>query len=325
MGIIYVPDDHGDIQTAINNAIAADEIVVRDGTWTGANNKNLDPGGKQLTIRSEGGSANCIIDCQGSGRGLYYHNGEGLDSVFDGFTIQNGVKGVFDKGGGIGIAGAYPTLKNLVVKDNLAGYGGGIGVVGTTSGARLINCLVINNATNFAEGGGIYNSQADIEASLCTIRGNSAGTKKGGGYYQSGTSASGVFTDSTFWENTASSGYQVYIYQGPFTFNYCNHANGASDVAGTVTHNFCQHDQDPLFVAGPAGNHYLSQIAAGQGADSPCVDAGSDTAAALGMDTKTTRTDEVTDAGQVDIGWHYESAGAPPGPSPSMLGQTTTG
>ena len=38
---------------------------------------------------------------------------------------------------------------------------------------------------------------------------------------------------------------------------------------------------------------------------SPCIDAGSDTAVNLGMDDKTTRTDEVTDTGIVDIGWHY--------------------
>ncbi len=38
-------------------------------------------------------------------------------------------------------------------------------------------------------------------------------------------------------------------------------------------------DLDPLFVSGPDGDYYLSQIAAGQAVDSPCVDAGSDLAA----------------------------------------------
>lgn len=50
-------------------------------------------------------------------------------------------------------------------------------------------------------------------------------------------------------------------------------------------------DDDPNFVAG----YYLSQIAAGQSFDSPCVDAGSDLASIIGLDTYTTRTDGVPD------------------------------
>jgi hypothetical protein len=51
---------------------------------------------------------------------------------------------------------------------------------------------------------------------------------------------------------------------------------------------------------------HLSQTAAGQGSDSICVDAGSDTAENLGMDDKTTRTDGVPDTGIVDMGYHYQ-------------------
>lgn len=63
---------------------------------------------------------------------------------------------------------------------------------------------------------------------------------------------------------------------------------------------------DPLFVSGPRGDYYLSQESAGQGSDSPCVDAGSNTAENLGLNDKTTRTDSVTDAGTVDMGYHYQ-------------------
>jgi len=66
-------------------------------------------------------------------------------------------------------------------------------------------------------------------------------------------------------------------------------------------------DADPLFVEGPDGFHYLSQIAAGQGINSPCVGTGSDQAANVigDMDTLWTRTDEVPDSGVVDMGYHY--------------------
>lgn len=62
---------------------------------------------------------------------------------------------------------------------------------------------------------------------------------------------------------------------------------------------------DPCFVHGPRGNYYLSQIASGQAFDSPCVDAGSNTATNLGMDVFTTRTDSIGDTGIVDMGYHY--------------------
>ncbi len=62
-------------------------------------------------------------------------------------------------------------------------------------------------------------------------------------------------------------------------------------------------DDDPCFIAG----YYLSQIAAGQSVNSPCVDSGSADANApsIGLDTYTTRTDSITDAGIVDMGYHY--------------------
>jgi len=62
---------------------------------------------------------------------------------------------------------------------------------------------------------------------------------------------------------------------------------------------------DPLFVTGPLGDYYLSCRAAGQAADSPCIDRGSGTAESLGLDKLTTRTDGVADTGRVDMAYHY--------------------
>ena len=70
---------------------------------------------------------------------------------------------------------------------------------------------------------------------------------------------------------------------------------------------------NPEFVAGPDGDYYLSQIAAGQGSDSPCVDAG--TATGYPYDG-TTRTDEAPDTGAADMGFHYGSHAPEPTPTP---------
>jgi hypothetical protein len=74
-------------------------------------------------------------------------------------------------------------------------------------------------------------------------------------------------------------------------------------------------DADPLFVTGPNGEFYLSQTAAGQGEDSPCVGAG-DPGGELVWGI--TRTDHVLDSGVVDMGYHSPDLGfvvAGPGPA----------
>ena len=71
-------------------------------------------------------------------------------------------------------------------------------------------------------------------------------------------------------------------------------------------------DADPLFVKGPLGKYYLSQIAAGQSQDSPCVDAGDDVIqwpCLANMVCGTTRTDVEPDSGIMDMGFHYPLVG----------------
>ena len=64
--------------------------------------------------------------------------------------------------------------------------------------------------------------------------------------------------------------------------------------------------EDPLFVNGPYGDYYLSNSAAGEDEDSPCIDFGNNTAEYWELDFMTTRTDSGVDTGTVDLGYHYE-------------------
>lgn len=86
------------------------------------------------------------------------------------------------------------------------------------------------------------------------------------------------------------------------TFNYNDWTQGV--LPGTGTGNL---NVNPLFVDKSNNDLHLSQTAAGQGSDSPLVDAGSDTAQNLGF-TGTTRTDNVADTGTIDIGFHYNNS-----------------
>jgi len=82
-----------------------------------------------------------------------------------------------------------------------------------------------------------------------------------------------------------------------FTVRHCDVGDG--DFAGTDGNI----SADPLFAGGPLHAYYLSQLAAGQGADSPCVDTG-DPATHTGLDRQTTRTDSTRDTGTIDMGYH---------------------
>ncbi len=161
-----------------------------------------------------------------------------------------------------------------------------------------------------AYGGGIYTTAPNsLMINNCTITGNSAGNYGGGLFCDSSTSHA-TLVDTILWSNTAATtGNEIYLNSTctVLLFN-SDYANATGDVvlgSGTIATTACI-SLDPLFVVGPGGNYYLSQVAAGQLVDSPCLDAGSDTAVNLGLDTKTTRTDAVVDAGLVDIGYHYK-------------------
>ena len=82
---IYVPDDYARIQWAIDNASYGDTIIVRDGIYYESITVN-----KQLTIKSENGPENCIVN--GSGSDVFTLKADGIR--IEGFTITGGWDGI---------------------------------------------------------------------------------------------------------------------------------------------------------------------------------------------------------------------------------------
>jgi hypothetical protein len=120
-----VPSQYPTIQAAIDAAVDGDIVTVADGVYTGTGNRDIDFLGKELTVRSENGPANCIIDCEASWtdphRGFYFHDSETAASVLEGVTIQNGYapdeEGCGTTGGGILCRdSANPTIRNCLVR-----------------------------------------------------------------------------------------------------------------------------------------------------------------------------------------------------------------
>lgn len=290
-----VPKDYPNIQTAINFAEDGDVVVVSDGVWTGAGNKNIGFRGLAITVRSKNGPQNCIIDCEGNGRGFKFQSNETKKSVLNGFTITNGnVQGEpwTNAGGGIYCDDSGPTITNCIIIGNKAtGFGGGI--VCSDSKPIIINCMIIGNMSGW-EGGGVFLYWSRGTRIInCLIAENTAGDPGGG--IQIGGSDRVKITNSILWNNKPEQ-IACGLFARP-TVSFSNIQNGWPG-----RHNI---DADPLFTTGPLGEYYLSHKKAGQEQNSPCRNAGLGTAKELGLKKTTTRTDGKRDRRAVDMGWHY--------------------
>jgi hypothetical protein len=211
------------IQDAVDAAVAGDEIVVTNGTYSSVGVY------KPLSVRSVKGSQFTIIDARGWGSCAYLTNSASLS----GFTLQNGYLTDWDN---TGLAffggGAYGgTLNNCVVVSNMVeipyddngaqAYGGGAAY------CTLNNCTIHGNSvvgqpyghTGFsAAGGGAF----ACTLSNCTLTGNSSvafpvGLAEGGGADQC------QMYNCTLAGNSAGSATSVgYIYGGEYDANNNN-------------------------------------------------------------------------------------------------------
>jgi hypothetical protein len=138
------------IQKALDWVQDGDVVLVAAGTYRGPGNRDLDFHGKAITLTSDCGPEECIIDCQSTKydqhRGFYFHSGEDERSIVAGITVTNGNA---TKGGGIYCNSASPTIMDCRIVNNTAyvsdgdACGGGIYHYG--GHLTLINCEVSGN------------------------------------------------------------------------------------------------------------------------------------------------------------------------------------
>ena len=138
--VIRVPGDFPTIQAGINAAQDGDEVVVADGVYTGPGNRNVVFAGKAITLRSENGPTNCIIDCESLGRGFIFYELETPATIVDGFTITNGLG---HPGGAIyAYYFSSPTIANCVITGNTGDTGGGGGIFCAMCFATITNTII---------------------------------------------------------------------------------------------------------------------------------------------------------------------------------------
>jgi parallel beta-helix repeat protein len=201
---INIPADYPTIQEGIDAAMTGDTVLVAPGTYV----ENIDFLGKAITVQSSDGAATTVVDGDQSGSVAICQNGEGSDTVLDGFTLTNGtgtVDGTSQSGGGMYNLSTSPTVENCIFSNNSADYGGGM--FNDCSYATIVNCTFIENVATY-RGGGICNYHGgtfhtSVTVTSCIFESNSAGFE-GGGMYD--FRCDGTRTDCTFIGNSVSDG-----------------------------------------------------------------------------------------------------------------------
>ncbi len=234
--------------------------------------------------------------------------------VIDGFIIHDHLDGLGDSANHMGSAidvrsSSDVQLVNLTVRDNSLKYyvpaaahsAYGAGLYAENSNVTVENCLFHNNLVkctddnggldcsywnDTCDGSAIYTQGGTIVLSNVTVSDNSYSQCKGttSAVHLNGTND--VIIDSIIYGNTCDVDFTA-----DDDASYSDIATGRTAGTGNII-------ADPFLTTGPLGDYYMVQ-------STLCVDSGSDTAGAKGMDIYTTRADEIPDSGTVDMGYHY--------------------
>lgn len=230
--------DYTTIQAAIDASVDGDVILVAPGTYTGDGNRDIDFAGKAITVQSENGPADCIIDCRAypnePHRGGHFHQGETPSSVLQGFTIKNGRPAGHERGGAVFCENSAPMILDCILTKNRARMGGALAA--DNSAVRVVRCVVSDNVAhehgggiwcsgsrdftavvsfegclvvgNYAvanirfggDGGGMLIAGVNCEISNCTIAGNRAGYAGGGiaFWYANGIVSNSILCENSF-------------------------------------------------------------------------------------------------------------------------------
>jgi hypothetical protein len=220
----------GDLQAAVKNAVAGEQIWVAGGTYQPADNGTFALkegvkiyGGFAGTETSFSDRGLTILShksiLQAYGHSVIINAGQTLTTaaVLDGFTIRGSSNGPGIQNsagsspmlanliitentgsGGMVISDSSPTLMNCAFTGNTSSNGGGLLI--SNGSPKLVNCSFTGNSAG--DGGGIFSSSASLVLVNCVIKGNTA--TNGGGIHA--ISSTGSLTNCTIVDNSAMGG-----------------------------------------------------------------------------------------------------------------------
>ena len=219
-------------------------------------------------------------------------------------------------GGGIYSESSFITVSNCLIRGNSVNvkgtdrsFGGGIYIKNGTmllQNSILANNLALDDGDDQIRhyGGGLYNEGTCVLRN-CLVVGNVVGNVG----YQSASSAGIHAYGNTRLENcTVTDNAGVGIFQESGTVTVTNSVvwGNLDDVYGTVTLGWSDiEDGDQNGTRGNISANPRFEYGYYLATDSPCVDAGTNTADAWGLTNATTRADGSNDSARVDLGYHY--------------------
>lgn len=244
MGVIWHVDDDAlpggdgsfanpfqDIGDALAVSLTGDTVLVQDGTYTGAGNREMDFAGRDVLVKSANGAASCVIDLQQLGHAFEFLSGETSGARLEGFTIRNGdstlTGPIGGRGGAIIIQGAGPVIADCTFEDCRSPAGGGAIYAGGTGATRITGCTFTGNQAFASRGGAISGSGQPRFIDHCRFENNAT-----------------VQVGSTVGDGGA---VEVSAFSGrPIAISHCEFINNASSSRGGGLDFFS--DSEPLSI-----------------------------------------------------------------------------
>ncbi len=262
---------------------------------------------ERLTITGGTGSHWDYEHEENGGGGIYCYNSH--LRILDNTITENGASETsHSSGGGIYCRYSATEVRNCVIENNQADFGGGIYSPGPESTITITDCVIGDNYAG-NQAAGIFAVNPTV--TNCLIVWNDVGWGKAGGIYcGSFDGFTTVIENCTFKGNYSGWGADAIENEdGRIEVQNCIFIGQTNDNIGTpryccVWQGYGHYsgegniECDPMFVAGPLGDYYLHP-------DSPCIDAGSKSAEDTGLSDRTTQADGAPDTDIVDMGFHY--------------------
>ncbi len=255
---IFVVDNGGGgdfltIQEGLTAAAEGDEVLVMAGTYTGAGNRNLDFGTKNIVLRSDAGAELTTIDLEnelGYRAFQFVSSGQDTSCVIDGFTVTNCLTDEAHGGSGAAVymTFASPKFINMIFLncDSTDVPGGAIYMLSTGSPVfrhvRFENC---HAASNF--GGGAIRCESGYAPLFydVTFENNSVDALGRGGAITMTYVTEASFRRVIFTGNTATNGAGALDLQNsPATLTHVTFVRNHGGVGGAI---FC-YNCNPFIV-----------------------------------------------------------------------------
>ncbi|MBN2507948.1 MAG: hypothetical protein JXQ71_14780 [Verrucomicrobia bacterium] len=245
-----------DLQTAIMLAPDGSVVQVLPGVYSGVSNRDLSFGGKRLTLVSEQGWEQTVIDCtNAAGSGGFEFtttNATAQEIVIIGFTVSNAANSAVYCSGG-----SRPAFVNCAFARNQSSGGGGA-VYCDNASPWFQNCLFLTNRAA-TQGGVVYATGANAHPkfSHCTLNDNAR--TNGGGQVYAVNGAEVMLNNCIVWGVRTDLGDEVVAVSGGIAqAYYCDIRAWTNGGTG----NFAS---DPAFEANGTARLTLN---------SPCLDQG---------------------------------------------------